>query len=129
MNQETVAHELRPCMKKYKEVRIELSTAVKALFILAKYQDSPRAHFAVFSLLEWGQVIGLLVGSQLNEFLNDINKRHAFHFGVWAHHEPVTFLREYKIRTPTKSGGIRGVYGRDGTVEGCSGRSMRGTGG
>jgi hypothetical protein len=40
--------------------------------------------------------MGLLVGSQLNEFLHDISERHAFHFGVWAHHEPATYLREYK---------------------------------
>jgi hypothetical protein len=96
MNYETVVHEVRPCMKKYEEVRIELSTAVRALFTLTKYQNSPRAHFAVSSLLEWGQVIGLLVGSELNEFLNNINRRHMFHFGVWADHEPTTFLREYK---------------------------------
>ena len=91
-----VAHEVRPCMKKYKEVRVELSTAVKALLTLVKYQDSPRAHFAVFSILEWGQVVGLLVGTQLNNFLEDIHKHHAHHLAVWARHEPNTFLREYK---------------------------------
>jgi hypothetical protein len=96
MKYETVVHEVRPCMKKYEEVRIELSTAVRALFTLTKYQNSPRSHFAVSSLLEWGQVIGLLVGSELYEFLNNINQRHTFHFGVWADHEPTTFLREYE---------------------------------
>jgi len=89
-------HEVRPCMKKYDEVRVELSTAVRALFTLVKYQDSSRAHFGLFSFLEWGQVIGLLVGSKLEKFLNDIHKHHAFHFGGWARKDPTAFLREYK---------------------------------
>eukprot|EP00531_Pseudo-nitzschia_arenysensis_P013699 CAMPEP_0116151386 /NCGR_PEP_ID=MMETSP0329-20121206/20067_1 /TAXON_ID=697910 /ORGANISM="Pseudo-nitzschia arenysensis, Strain B593" /LENGTH=198 /DNA_ID=CAMNT_0003647991 /DNA_START=71 /DNA_END=664 /DNA_ORIENTATION=- len=37
------AHEVRPCMKKYNEVRVELSSAVRALFTLVKYQSSSRA--------------------------------------------------------------------------------------
>ncbi len=90
------AHEVRPCMKKYNEVRVELSSAVRALFTLVKYQGGSRAHLGLFSLLEWRQVIGLLVGSELNNFLNDIHKHHALHFGSWARLEPAAFLREYR---------------------------------
>ena len=96
MDSATLTHEVRPRMKKYKEVRVELATAVKALFALVKYQDSSRAHFGVFSLLEWKQVVGLLVGSQLKTHLKDIHRCHAFNFGKWAHREPTAFLREYK---------------------------------
>ena len=92
---ETVAHEVRPCLKKFKEVRVELSLAVQALLTLAKYQDSPKAHFAVVSMLEWGQVIGLLTGNRLDICLDDINRLHASHFGKWAQHEPATFFRKY----------------------------------
>ena len=95
-NYKSAAHEVRPCMKKYNEVRIELSAAIGALLTLAKYQNSAKIHYAMFSLLEWGQVIGLLVGSQLENFLNDIERLHAFHFGAWARNEPSAFRRIYK---------------------------------
>mmetsp|Transcript_14465 Transcript_14465/g.16579 ORF Transcript_14465/g.16579 Transcript_14465/m.16579 type:complete len:1327 (-) Transcript_14465:148-4128(-) len=92
---DSLAHEVRHCLKKYDDVRLELSVAVKALVTLAKYQNSAKAHFAVFSLLEWGQVIGLLVGSALQDFVNDIERLYDYHFEIWAHREPFSFLRRY----------------------------------
>ena len=95
MSCEGPAHELRQCMKKYDDVRLELSVAVNALFTLAKYQDSAKAHFAVFTLIEWGQAIGLLVGGPLQDFVDDIKRLHDYHFEVWAHKEPASFLRKF----------------------------------
>eukprot|EP00536_Pseudo-nitzschia_multiseries_P016387 jgi/Psemu1/328221/estExt_fgenesh1_pg.C_10980001 len=98
LHNENADHEVRHRLKKYHEVRVELSAAVRALLTLAKYQNSARAHCAVYSLLEWGQVIGLLVGQSLGEHLEEVKSLHTFHFRQWARCDPSAFLREYQGR-------------------------------
>ena len=88
------AHEVRHCMKKYNDVRLELSVAIRTLLTLAEYQDSVKVHFAVFSLLEWGQVIGLLVGSRVENFAKDIKMLHYYHYDAWFQQEPNSSILE-----------------------------------
>jgi hypothetical protein len=60
-------HEIRSKLPKYEHIREELRHAVHLLLHNAKYQKSwAKMHLAVSSVLEWKQVIALLVGSSGN---------------------------------------------------------------
>ena len=80
----SVSHEVRPMMQKYKDVRLRLSAAIRLLFVLARHQASPQVHLAISSLLEWRQVIALLVGKSLRDSSDDIQKIHRYHLIKWG---------------------------------------------
>jgi hypothetical protein len=76
-------HEVRVRLRKFSEVRYEVSTAVKTLLTLARYQSSARTHFAVVSVMGWSQMMGLLAGGPMEDFLEDIQSLYAFHVRQW----------------------------------------------
>lgn len=81
------AHEIRTRLKKYKDVRAEVCAAVSLLTKLAQHQQSSRAHYAVVSLLEWGEVVSLMVGVKLPDHLDVLRRVHYFHAHQWAKKE------------------------------------------
>jgi hypothetical protein len=78
-------HEIRFMLVKFLDIRMELAKAVRLLFYLAKYQKGPRVSLAISSLLEWREVIGLLVGpTKQHEPWDDILALHKKHVMKWA---------------------------------------------
>ena len=90
-----LAHEIRTQLKKYDEVRGEISTAIRTLLTLAEYQGSLKAHLAVTAVLEWKQMIGLLLGSTFEDHVDDIKTLHAFHIQQWIRKDTSEFASRY----------------------------------
>ena len=72
-------HEIREELPKYEEIAVQLSSAVSALFSLARHHPGEYAHRAVTSFLEWNQVVALLAGGGLEQSIDDITSVHAYH--------------------------------------------------
>jgi hypothetical protein len=85
-------------MPKFNDVRLELSTAVRLLFMLARHQEGPRVHLAISSLLEWRQVIALLAGNSLRDSSEEIQKLHRFHILKWGLKSKSSSSREFMKR-------------------------------
>ena len=92
------SHEKRCKLPRFDDVRRELVNAMKLLFHLAKHQKSPRASLAIVSLLEWRQVISLLLGRDLVQALGDIRLTHRYHISRWALHEPSSLIHDFVNR-------------------------------
>ncbi|KAL3924409.1 MAG: hypothetical protein SGILL_001070 [Bacillariaceae sp.] len=88
------SHEVRVKLKKFSEVRLEVSMAVKALVTLARYQKSAKSQFAVCAVLGWSQVMGLLVGSAMNDFQDDIQNLYSFHARQWIKQDTSSVARD-----------------------------------
>jgi hypothetical protein len=88
-------HEVRTRLKKYYDVRIEVATAIKSLLALVRRQSSAKAHFAISTILEWRQLMGLLVGSPMEEYVDDIGKIHEFHTQQWLLKDTSSFAKKY----------------------------------
>jgi hypothetical protein len=98
-------HEVRTKLRKYDDVRLEVSTAFKSLLALTHHQASGKAHFAVCTVLEWTQLMGLLVGSSLNDYYDDIKSLHTFHIQQWLLKDTSSFALNYSRKVE----GIRGA--------------------
>ena len=84
LEKSTFGHEVRVKAGKFNHFRIELATAVKLLFSLARYQESPRNHKAIAAILEWKQVLSLLGGCSLKDSFEEVRQLHKFHTLKWA---------------------------------------------
>jgi hypothetical protein len=92
------AHEVRVQLKKFSAIRLELSNAVKTLCTLVEHQRSSKAHFSLASLLEWGQVMTLLMDGR-SHLLVQIRKLHSIHIGQWLKQETSLFSFTYAERS------------------------------
>jgi hypothetical protein len=99
-----LSHEVRVRLKKYSAVRTELGGSVRSLFTLVEHQRSARAHFALVSLLEWGQVMALLMDRSSLDHFHDIRKLHTFHVSQWLKHETSSFSFKYAERCKDQQG-------------------------
>ncbi|KAG7352419.1 hypothetical protein IV203_008467 [Nitzschia inconspicua] len=88
-------HEVRTKLKKYDDVRLEVAAAFKSLLTLARHQSSAQAHFAVSTVLEWTQLMGLLVGSRMKDSLDNIVKLHSYHTQQWLLKETSPLVMKY----------------------------------
>jgi hypothetical protein len=91
-------HEIRFMLVKFQNIRMELAKAVRLLFYLAKYQKGPRVSLAISSLLEWREVIGLLVGPAKHEPWDDIMALHKKHVMKYAIDSITPTLQTYISR-------------------------------
>lgn len=93
-----LSHEVRVRLKKYSAVRMELAGSVRTLFTLAEHQRSSRAHFALVALLEWGEVITLLMDKSSLDVVQEIRKLHTFYVSQWLRQETSLFSLKYAER-------------------------------
>ena len=88
-------HEVRVKLNKFEDLRKDLTAAADHLLDLAKHQKSCRASLSVSSLLEWRQVMALLVGNLTEETCYSIRKLHSFHSTTWALMDKSPIAQEY----------------------------------
>lgn len=79
----------RKVLPKFHELRKEVAASLRLLFDLAKKQGHllPRAHLAVSSFLEWGQVVALMLGPESCETnFSAVRTIHRHHKTEWTLH-------------------------------------------
>jgi hypothetical protein len=80
------AHEVRPQLQTFDTVRKDLAAAVRHLVSLTSRKAFARLHMVISALLEWKEVVALLVGPDgvSTEPWRDIERLHAHHTVQWA---------------------------------------------
>jgi len=92
----SLEHEVRIKMDKFEDTRKELGHAISLLLSLFDHQKGPKVHLAIVSLLEWKEMIALLVGHDLESYCDDITLLHRFHKFQWANDNPSNLSCSWK---------------------------------
>lgn len=77
-------HEIRQKMSKFQTTRSDLVLAVRSLVDTATTQPFSRLYLTISSVLEWKQVVALLVGPSHDSGWCDVRRLHAHHTVQWA---------------------------------------------
>jgi hypothetical protein len=83
----TQPHEVRQRLPQFEALKRDVATAIKKMMELASAQHNPRGHLVASAVLEWKQVIALLVGPRSDGVWSDIRKLHSQHAVQWAINE------------------------------------------
>ena len=92
----TPKHEIRHVLTKFEETRRQIASALRALVESSQQRPQVRTSQAICSLLEWRDLVALLVGpkwsreTQSSDPWNAMRRLHAHHFIYWTSSIPLS---------------------------------------
>ena len=97
-NVDLLPYEVRIKLSKFEDLRTKIAAAIDLLLDLARHQKSCRASLAIVSLLEWRQVMALVLQDLGTETCATVRTLHSSYAIQWASLDQSNIAKEYLSR-------------------------------